>query len=373
MTSLNQNRTIDTSNGDEIHLSDYLAIIEESRTLIIAIAAAVLLLGTLYAFLATPVYRADAMIQVEDSANSTADALGDLASIFDTKQTADAEIELIRSRLVVSQTVQTLHLDISAQPRYFPLIGPILARHAEEGKLASPLFGMGRFAWGGEKIDVSRFNVPKERYDTKYRLVARGNGKFDLDSPDGDVILRGQVGELVRGNDSGGPIELLVAQLVARPGTQFILKRASTLVTIDDLQDALVIAEKTKQSGVIGVTLDGADSRRTADIINTIATAYVQQNIDRKSAEAEHTLAFLDQQLPQLRKQLDLAEDRYNAFRNKMGTVDLTEDSRLSRERPSSLTSNSSVLRWRSVSRRPTPRSLRWTLRSLCWTRSRTN
>jgi len=55
----------------------------------------------------------------------------------------------------------------------------------------------------------------------------------------------------------------------------------------------------------------------------------VQQDIDRKSAEAEHTLAFLDQQLPQLRTELDQAEQRYNTFRNKEGTVDLSEESRL--------------------------------------------
>jgi tyrosine-protein kinase Etk/Wzc len=151
MASLNQNRIIDTPNGDEIHLSDYLAVVAESWKLILATAATVLLLGTLYAFLATPVYRADAMIQVEDNADSTKDALGDLASIFDTKQTADAEIELIRSRLVVGQTVRTLHLDISARPRYFPMIGAMLARHAGADKPAAPLFGLSRFAWGGEK------------------------------------------------------------------------------------------------------------------------------------------------------------------------------------------------------------------------------
>ena len=55
----------------------------------------------------------------------------------------------------------------------------------------------------------------------------------------------------------------------------------------------------------------------------------MQQDIDRKSAEAEHTLAFLDQQLPQLRSELDQAEQRYNNFRNKQGTVDLSEESRL--------------------------------------------
>lgn len=329
MASLNQTRIIDAPNGDEIHLSDYLAVIAESWKLILATAVTVLLLGTLYAFIATPVYRADAMIQVEDSADSTKDALGDLASIFDTKQTADAEIELIRSRLVVGQTVRTLHLDISARPRYFPLIGAMLARHSEEDKVASPLFGMSRFAWGGEKIEVTDFDVPKQRYDAEYKLVARDGDKFDLLTPDGDVVLRGQVGQRIQGEEPKGKVELQVARLKARPGTEFILRRASTLVTINQLQDALVIAEKTKQSGVIGVALDGADSKRIAEIINTIAAAYVQQNIDRKSAEAEHTLAFLDQQLPQLRKQLDEAEDRYNEFRNRKGTVDLTEESRL--------------------------------------------
>lgn len=329
MATVNQNRFIDSSNGDEIHLSDYLSVIAESWKLIVAIAAAVLIIGTLYAFAARPVYRADAMIQVEDSANSTKDALGELASIFDTKQTADAEIELIRSRLVVGQTVQSLHLDISAQPRYFPLIGAVLARHAGANGLAPPLFGLGHFAWGGEKIEVSLFNVPRVRYDVRYTLVARGAGEFDLIDPDGEIVLHGQVGSVAHGGESAGPIELQVSHLEARPGTEFFVIRASTLLTIDQLQNALVIAEKTKQSGVIGVSLDGADSKRTAEVINTIAATYVQQNIDRKSAEAEHTLSFLDQQLPQLRKQLDQAEDRYNAFRNQKGTVDLTEESRL--------------------------------------------
>ncbi|MFP3541192.1 Wzz/FepE/Etk N-terminal domain-containing protein, partial [Pseudomonas sp. SIMBA_044] len=90
-----------------------------------------------YAFVAKPAYRADVMIQVEDSANSTQNALGELASIFDTKQTADAEIELIRSRLVVGHTVEALHLDISAQPRYFPVIGGLAARIAGSQKLAT--------------------------------------------------------------------------------------------------------------------------------------------------------------------------------------------------------------------------------------------
>ncbi|AIO30926.1 exopolysaccharide transport family protein [Burkholderia cenocepacia] len=320
--------SVDAAHVEDVHLSDYLMIVQESWRLIAAVAACTLLIGALYAVVAKPVYRADVMIQVDDSTGSVNDALGQLASIFDSKQTASAEIELIRSRLVVGQTVRALHLDISAVPRYFPLVGSLIARRASGSTPASPLFGLKRFAWGGEKVEVTSFDVPEQLYDVPFTIIALSDDRFELHDEDDNVVLKGRVGELAT-TASGAVRALRISRLVARPGTEFVVKRASTLDTVNKLQNDLVIAEKTKQSGVIGVSLDGPDSQRTAQIINTIASAYVQQNIDRKSAEAEHTIAFLDQQLPVLRKQLDDAENRYNAFRNQNGTVDLTEESRL--------------------------------------------
>ncbi|MGF6899188.1 polysaccharide biosynthesis tyrosine autokinase [Paraburkholderia sp. GAS348] len=329
MATLNHDRLIESSSDAEVHLSEYLAVIFENWKMIAVFTIVSVVFGGMYALIARPVYRADAMIQVEDSANAANDALGNLASIFDTKQTAAGEMELIRSRLVVTQTVKNLHLDVSALPRYFPVVGAVLARHANDDQLAPPLFGLSRFASGGERIHVTHFEVPRAQYGDKFTLVARGNGKFALFDQDDGVVLNGNVGKPVYGGQPFGAVEIEVDNLVAREGTQFVITRESTLDTIDKLQADLVISEKTKLSGVIGVSLDGYDSAMTADIVNTIASAYVQQNIDRKSAEAEHTLAFLEQQLPQLRAELDHAEDKYNAFRNKNGTVDLSEESRI--------------------------------------------
>ncbi|MFM0041904.1 polysaccharide biosynthesis tyrosine autokinase [Paraburkholderia sediminicola] len=329
MATLNHDRLIESSNDAEVHLSEYLTVIFENWKMIAVFTIASVILGGVYALIARPVYRADAMIQVEDSANAANDALGNLASIFDTKQTAAGEMELIRSRLVVTQTVKDLHLDISVTPRYFPVIGAVLARHANGDELAPPLFGLSRFATGGEQINVVRFDVPRAQYGDKFTLVALKNGRFALFNHDDDPVLNGAVGKPVSGGGQVSAVEIEVDNLVAREGTQFVITRESTLATIDRLQSDLVISEKTKLSGVIGVSLDGYDSARTADIVNAIARAYVQQNVDRKQTEAAHTLTFLDQQLPQLRKELDQAEDRYNAFRNKNGTVDLSEESHI--------------------------------------------
>ncbi|MHB9833915.1 polysaccharide biosynthesis tyrosine autokinase [Paraburkholderia terrae] len=329
MSSSNQTFATDVASDSEIQLTEYIAVLLDHWKLITATVTTALLLGALYVLIATPLYRADALIQVEDEPNPANEALGQLASMFSTKQVAVAEMALIGSRLVVGNTVDVLHLDIDARPRYVPLFGHVIVQRADDGVLSPPLLGMSRFAWGGEKILVSRFDVAKANYDEKYTLVADRDGAYDLLSPNGTRVLRGRLGVPATGRDASGPISLVVDELTARPGTEFILRRRSTLDTIGELQQKLVITEMAKESGIISVSLDGEDSARTAQVINTIAAAYLQQNIDRKSAEAEKTLKFLDDALPQLREQLEKAESRYNAFRRTNGTIDLTQEGQL--------------------------------------------
>ena len=50
---------------DEIDFGYLLGILVESRWIIVAVTAAALLVGFYQAFTATPIYRADALLQVE--------------------------------------------------------------------------------------------------------------------------------------------------------------------------------------------------------------------------------------------------------------------------------------------------------------------
>jgi tyrosine-protein kinase Etk/Wzc len=333
MTLLKKTLSADAADDDEIDLSELFAVLRENVSLIGIVTAIVFVLGSLYAFLGTPVYRADAMIQVDDDSGmgSINDKLGDLASLFQSKATADAEIELIRSRMVVGETVDRLHVDIDARPHYFPLIGAPLARYRGQssGELLSPMCGMKSFAWGGERISVTQFDVPRELYEKKFRLTAIDEKQFEVTDPTGEVVIRGRVGTTVTGTTQYGPVTLKVTSLLAHAGTRFDLKRFSTQLTIAELQKKLDIAEKTKQSGIIGVKLDGIDAQRVTAIINMIASLYVQRNVDRKSAQAEQMLHFLGEQLPQLRADLDKSEASYNAFRAKSGAIDLDAQGKL--------------------------------------------
>lgn len=313
---------------DGINLLEYWDIIIDNRWLIAAMLAVAGALGSTYALLARPVYEANLMVQVEDNAGSAKSVLGEAAALFDTKTATSAELEILRSRLVIGKAVDNARLYISARPRYFPLIGAALARRAED--VSEPGFlGLSGYVTGRESITVPRFDVPAKLEGTPFRLTAGANGQYTLKHPDLEGELRGVVGTPLVQSTPLGKLELLVSGLRGKPGADFVLTRRSRLNAIEDLQQNLKLAEKGRQSGVIDATLRGPDPDQLTLILNEIGQQYVRQNVERKAAEAEKTLTFLDAQLPQFRNELNKAEESYTRYRNQQGTVALDEEAKL--------------------------------------------
>ncbi|ABM38492.1 polysaccharide biosynthesis tyrosine autokinase [Polaromonas naphthalenivorans] len=306
---------------DEIDLLGLLDVLLDARWLIVGVTALVLVLGGAYAFLSRPVYEANTLIQVEDSKPGAAGALGDAASLFDIKSPATAEIEILRSRLVVGKAVDDLQLYVTATPQYLPLVGGWLARRATD--LSNPGFmGMGGYVSGNESIRLGLLEVPAALQAQPLLLVATEGG-YELRDPNGQTLVQGKTGtpaDFGSGEDKG---RILVTELKAKPGAYFDVSRYSRLGVIQGLQQQLAISEQGRQSGVIAVQLQGTDPQQIARTLNAVGTNYVRQNVERKSAEAEKSLAFLGDFLPQLKKQLEESEVRFNKYRNQNGTFDL--------------------------------------------------
>ena len=309
---------------DEIDLLGLLDVLLDARWLIAGVAALVLLLGGAYAFLSQPVYEANALIQVEDSKpglSGAAGALGEASSLFQIQSPATAEMEILRSRLVVGKSVDDLQLYVTATPHYLPLVGNWLARHATE--LSNPGFlGIGGYVSGNESIRLGLLEVPSALEGKPLLLVATEGG-FELRGPNGQTLAQGKPGTPTSFGSGEGKGRILVTELKAKPGAYFDVTRYSRLGVIEKLQKELSIAEQGRQSGVIALTLQGTDPQKIALSLSAVGSNYVRQNIERKSAEAEKSLAFLGDFLPQLKKQLEDSEARFNKFRNQNGTFDL--------------------------------------------------
>ncbi|MFP3588891.1 tyrosine protein kinase, partial [Paraburkholderia sp. SIMBA_055] len=97
----------------------------------------------------------------ESSSASTASSLlgQDLSSMLEVKSSADTEMQVLRSRLVVAAVVDELGLYIEAEPVRFPLVGRAIAR-ASKGLSRPGLLGMGGYTWGEERAYVERFDTP---------------------------------------------------------------------------------------------------------------------------------------------------------------------------------------------------------------------
>ena len=314
---------------DEVNLLDLLDIVLDNRWLIAVVTAVALLFGCAYAFLSTPIFEANTLIQVEESKGSGAasSALGEAASLFEIRSPATAEIEILRSRLVVGQAVQNLQLDLSVQAKTIPLIGNWLSRRATAP--SDPGFlGMAGYVDGNESLKVSAFDVPAGLEGDRFSVSLTSSG-YQLFSPDAELLGAGTVGQPLDFKVDSQKGRLLVSAVVGKPGAVFYLKRFSRLKVVEDLQRQLSIAEQGRQSGVIRTSLAGSDPVRVALTLNEIAALYVRQNIDRKGAEAEKSLGFLSTLLPQLRRQIDESETKFNQFRNRNSTFDLPAEAKL--------------------------------------------
>ncbi|MDM7272823.1 GNVR domain-containing protein, partial [Klebsiella grimontii] len=98
----------------------------------------------------------------------------------------------------------------------------------------------------------------------------------------------------------------------------------SKLKAITNLQQSLAISDQGKDTGMLTISLTGEDPILIANIVDSISSNYLAQNIARQAAQDAKSLDFLNQQLPKVRSDLDIAEDKLNLYRRQNDSVDLS-------------------------------------------------
>ncbi len=293
-----------TSPSDEIDLGKLFGILVDNRWSIILITFVFAVVGVAYALLATPIYKADALIQVEEK-SSGMPALGDMGELFGSESSATTEIEIVKSRMIIGKTIDKFNLTTVITPQYLPVIGKGLAR------LKDTSIG----------VKVSRFEIPQNVIDPVYTLTVtdEGSGLYKLTDVDERKILIGKVGELA----IDGDYRLFITALNADTGSVFTLVKQSRLDATQDLQRNLAVGELGKQTGILQLSLTGENRADVENILNDISQNYLLQNVERNSAEAENSLEFLRSHLPNIKAELTSAEDKLNRFRQDNDSIDL--------------------------------------------------
>ena len=147
---------------------------------------------------------------------------------------------------------------------------------------------------------------------------------FELYDREESIFLAGTVGEVGIVDLGGGEnLSLFVSALQGEQGQVFWLQKRPRVSSIQSLQGSLNVEERGDWSGILEISVTGPDPVRVQEQVNEIANVYVRQNVERKSAEAQKTLEFLDEQLPIVRQTMEGAEFALNNYRLEKGSIDL--------------------------------------------------
>lgn len=286
-----------------ITLLDVAQILWNRRWVILLFTLLTAIFGYAYAMWVRPQYTSDVLLQVnvKGTSSKSTKALGEMGAVLDLASPADAEIELIKSRMVLSEVVAVEHLHI----------------------WTIPIGASDRFTHKEGRMDVDSLIIPEKLRVKKWIAVAKDENSYKVIAPDGKVTLEGVVGEVYSTAIAGDTLTIRVNYMHARKGQKFQLVQGSPLKAERLLMSSLKVMEKGKQTGIISVRYSHRYPDRAASILNTIAKTYLRQNVEMRSAEAEKTLEFLEGQLPGVKAKLDSAEKVLADYRYSIGSVDI--------------------------------------------------
>ena len=270
-------------------------------------------------------YAVDALVQVEESKGTSAALLGDLSSMIEQKQPAQAEIELLKSRLVLGSVIQNLNLDLKISGTENSFFNRLLSPHDYQTTYNKNAV---IFKDDAKSFDVRKFEIPTYYLDKNLLLNFNGNKYTLTDAKTKQIVFSAVTNQESQHTSEYGTWNIALYTQDQFKNT-YNIEKMSLPAAMGSITNNYSVAEKGKLTGILGLNYQGQDKEHITKVLNSILVAYSQQNVERRSAETAQTLKFLDEQLPELKQQLDVAEREFNKFRQQYNTVDVTKESEL--------------------------------------------
>ncbi|KHN65895.1 tyrosine protein kinase [Acinetobacter calcoaceticus] len=318
---MNQN----TNTEDTIDLKElFFSLIAQWKLIILCVILSVVC-ALLYLRVTPDTYSVDALVQVEDSKGASAALLGDLSQMIEQKSPAQAEIEILKSRLVLGSVINDLHLNLLISSTEDSFTHRLLNNTQYKTEYTKKAI---LFKDGLKSFEIRQFEVPAFYLD-KNLLLNFDKHSVRLTDPDTDEVIL--TVPLNQANQLSGAYGIWKVSVFSKDqfDVAYNIKKLSLPSAIKNISSNYSVEERGKLTGILGLNYQGQDQEHITRVLNAILATYSAQNIERRTAESAQTLKFLDEQLPDLKKQLDDAERQFNKFRQQYNTVDVTKESEL--------------------------------------------
>lgn len=212
--------------------------------------------------------------------------------VFSTENKIAAEIEIIKSPIVIKAALDSINLNTSIY---------------RVGKIRSTLL------FDNSPISIEHKTQSKALIDKKLRLVIHPDSSYTLTGPFGKT--KGQFGKLIpidgdsiiiSHNTQGYKLQLIGSYEIIFHSQQSLINMITENLTVLDMD---------KGVAVLRVVYKDEHPKRAADIVNAICKSYIQDYISNRSEAAHKTLRFIEAEIEKISRQLQRAENKIERFK----------------------------------------------------------
>ncbi|HZG25544.1 MAG TPA: polysaccharide biosynthesis tyrosine autokinase, partial [Chitinophagaceae bacterium] len=259
--------------------------------------------GWVYLHYTVPMYQSSAKILIKDEKKGAEDskAVEEFNSLS-SKKIIENEIEVIQSATLISEVVKTLNL-------YAPVF--------EDGKIRP----LPAYLTSPIKIEAKDPNSLKKSgkiyfsYDSKNQGVNINRTRYPM-----NVWVSTQYGYLrfIRNN-----------RFTGSSSRKFYFTLNNPKNTMAAIQQNLRVVSASKLSTILNLILLDEVPERGEDILNNLLAAYSKAILDDKNTLASNTLAFVEDRLDNVTKELAAIEQKAQKYRSNKNAIDISTQGRL--------------------------------------------
>lgn len=298
---------------EETDLSDFFKDLANNWRVMLPCIIIASIVGVFVAMWIRPVYQVDTLLQIETKNNKSQNLMGGLGSLFATTSPAETEIELIKSRQVIGSAIEKMNLSLNA----------------------TPLSKLDRLLHKEGRVNLTNFTVPwdslpEEEQGMPWTLIAKDSiGNYDLYDHNNKLVLSGSIGRTYHFAYANDTAVFGAISATFTKGQSFSITKSNRLNAIEAFRSAFDVKEKGKKTGILEFSYQDIYADRAVEVLNEVATSYLQQNVEERNAEAQKTLEFLERQLPDIKAKMDTSLLNLNVYRNRVGSVDIDAETQI--------------------------------------------
>lgn len=271
-----------------------------------------------------PQYKASTTILIKD--NKKGGAISDLAAFSDmglgtASKNIDNEIEILKSRTLVENTIKKMNLNISL---------------VVKGKVINTELYSNRPI----KIKFATTTTAQQNSSTiVFQFVSKRNNSFSLNGLDGntlkDFIIKPKsafkYGELIPTSFGDLIIEKdsINAAYLNDDDQEYLITISSIENVAQSFRGGLVVVPMSKSSNVVEIAIVGPVIDKSEAFLDNLVKNYNEAAVDDKNAISENTSKFIAQRLALIAEELDGVEQNVESFKTSNKLTDIESEAKL--------------------------------------------